>query len=79
MKNIFQTRTFWSGLATLISTLLTIFKVSPEITQATTAVFGFLTILFVRDAIEKNGVGNLPSSETDSDFGDGGLPDSRQP
>ena len=70
MKNIFQTRTFWTGLATLVSALLSIFKVSPEITQATTAILGFLTLLFVRDAIEKNGVGSLTTYETD---------DSRQP
>jgi len=80
MKNIFQTRTFWAGLATLVSALLSIFKISPEITQAVTAVFGFLTVLFVRDAIEKSGVGTLTVYEIDdADSGDGSVPTSRQP
>jgi hypothetical protein len=65
MKSIFQTRTFWSGLVTLVSALLSIFKVSPEIMQAVTAIFGFLTVLFVRDAIEKNGVGTLTTFDNE--------------
>jgi hypothetical protein len=75
MKSIFQTRTFWAGLATVVSAVLSIFKVSPEVTQTITAVFGFLTVLFVRDAIEQNGVGTLTVYEVDAD----NVSDSRQP
>lgn len=64
---IYSTRTFWSGLGTLAGTLLVIFGVSTDVTNAVTAVLGFATVLFVRDGAAK---AEAASKEVSAAFGD---------
>lgn len=49
---IWHTRTFWTGLSTLIVGILALFDIGGKYAQVATAVLIFLTTLFVRDAIE---------------------------
>jgi hypothetical protein len=51
--SIITTRTFWSGLAALTGALLTIFGAANIYMQAATAIFTFMTALFVNDGIQK--------------------------
>ena len=61
---IWQTKTFWGGLGTLITGVLAMSDVGGKYTQIATAVFAFLTTLFVRDAIE---VGNAAVRQVQAD------------
>lgn len=47
-----QQKTFWSALAALVMGLLNLYGVGEKYTQTAAAIFGFLTVLFVRDAVE---------------------------
>lgn len=49
---IWQTRTFWAGLSTLIVGILALFDIGGKYAQVATAILAFLTTLFVRGAIE---------------------------
>lgn len=75
--SIWQTRTFWAGLGTLVAALLRIYGVGAEYAEAATAILGFLTLIFVREAIEKNGI--IIEDIKGADFGDGDISNARQP
>lgn len=51
-RKIWETRTFWAGLATATTVILGVFNVTDDkITQLASTIFGFLTVVFARDGI----------------------------
>jgi hypothetical protein len=69
MKSIFQTRTFWAALVTAVIAIARVWGVDDKAIETLNIVSGLLTAFFLRDAIEKNGVGSLTTEN--NEFGDG--------